>query len=137
MAAPDCSAGFFSQLWSGNAIVCNKTFQEYEVQTEKDAVQSVADNAKEAYGEGSAIANLTQTTATQQEAQVEADVANVTEAISSSTAGQIFTTCDNGGSGIAIPGLPCVNWSYIGIGFGVIVLLYLLAVFAPLISRSR
>ena len=137
MAAPDCSAGFFSQLFAGNAIVCNKTFQNYEVQSEKDAIQSVADNAAAAYGEGSSVAQIAQTTATQQEAQATDDVQNVTDTIAASTVDQLFTTCDDGNSGIAIPGLPCIDWTYLGIGIGVLILLYFVAVFSAFIPKPR
>lgn len=137
MADDPCSAGFFSKLFSGNAIVCSETFQNYEKTQETAAIQSVADNASAAYGEGSAIAQLTQTTATQQEAQVTGDVADVTTAIADSTAGQLFTTCDNGDAGLALPGLPCVPWLYLGFGVGALVLLYVLALVSSVIPRSR
>src|SRR5271168_4851644 len=88
-----CSASFVSQVFSGNAIVCSQTFQDYETEDATSQIQSVVDNANTNYGEGSATAQVAQTIATQQEAQTAADVASTTSAVASSTVGQIFTTC--------------------------------------------
>lgn len=132
-----CDASFVSQVFAGNAVVCSKTFQQYETKSAQAQIQSVVDNANTAYGEGSATAQVADTVATQQEAQSASDVAGVTQAVASSKVGQIFTTCDSGDSGLAIPGLPCVSFKWLGIGAGVLVALYVLAVVASFVPRPR
>jgi len=132
-----CSAGFLSQVFSGNAIVCSDTFKNYEAESEKSQIQSVADNAAAAYGQDSLAANVAQTAADQQEQQATDDVNNVTDAVASSTAGQIFTTCSDGSGGLAIPGLPCIDYNYIIYGVIGLVLLYVFATVASFIPKPR
>jgi len=132
-----CSAGFLSQVFSGNAIVCNQTFQDILADDEVSQIQSVVDNAVQNYGADSSTVQVAQTAASQQEAQAASDVANVTDAISSSTVGQIFTTCSSGDSGLSIPGLPCISFFWIGIGLASLVALYILAIVSSVIPRPR
>lgn len=132
-----CDAGFLSQVFSGNAIVCSKTFQDYEASSEKSQIQSVADNAAEYYGDGSPTAQIAQATATQQIGEADMDVTNVTQAVSSSKVGQIFTTCDSGDSGLAVPGLPCISFKWLGVGVAALVALYFLAVVSSFVPRPR
>lgn len=132
-----CDASFFAQVFAGNAVVCNKTFQNYETKSAQDSIQSVVDNANTNYGSGSAVANVAETTAAQQEAQVTADTANVIEAVANSKVGQIFTTCDSGDAGLAVPGLPCISWKYLLYGAAALVALYVLALISSLVPRPR
>jgi hypothetical protein len=124
-------------VFAGNAIVCSKTFQDYETSSAEAQIQTVVDNANTNYGEGSATAQVAQTIATQQEAQSAADVAATTDAVASSTVGQIFTTCASGDSGLAIPGLPCISFKWIAIGIGGLVVLYFLALVSSFVPRPR
>lgn len=132
-----CSASFLSQVVSGNVIVCNSAFQDFEESSATDQIQSVVDNAVSNYGENSAAAQTAQTFAEQQEAQISDDVQSVTESVASSNVDQIFTQCDDGNSGLAIPGLPCIDWTYIGIGIAALILLYIVALFSSIIPRGR
>jgi len=132
-----CDAGFLSQLFAGNAITCSSTFQDYEQASETSQIQSVVDNANTYYGEGSPTAQIAASTAAQQEAQATADVSNVTNAVASSKIGQIFTTCDSGASGLAVPGLPCVSFKWLGLGLAALIGLYFLAVVSSFVPRPR
>lgn len=136
-ATNPCASSFLSQVFAGNAIVCSKTFQDYETDEAKSQIQSVVDNANTNYGEGSSTAQIAQAVATQQEAQSAADVAATTDAVASSTVGQIFTTCASGDSGLAIPGLPCISFKWIGIGLAALVALYFLALVSSFVPRPR
>lgn len=136
-AVSPCTDNFFSQLVKGNALACSTTFQNYETSSAQDSIQSVADNAATYYGPDSTVSDVAATTAAQQEAQSPSDVANTTQAVASSTVGQIFTTCPDGGSGLAIPGLPCINFSYIAYGVLGLVALYVLALVASFVPRPR
>src|SRR4029077_1287922 len=137
MATSPCDASFLSQVFSGNAIVCSSTFQQMETTDATAQIQSVVDNADTYYGDSSPAAETAATAAAQQEAHISADISNVTESVSSSTVGQVFTTCPNGGSGIAIPGLPCINFSYILYGAIALFALYFLAVVSSFVPRPR
>jgi len=136
-APSPCSSSFLSQVFAGNAIVCSKTFQDYETDDANSQIQSVVDNANTNYGEGSATAQVAQTIATQQEAQTSADIASTTDAVASSAVGQIFTTCASGDSGLAIPGLPCISFKWIAIGIAGLVALYILALVSSIVPRPR
>jgi hypothetical protein len=134
-AASPCSAGFGSQLLSGNLITCSSTFKDYLQSSETDQIQSVADNAAANYD--SDVANVAQTAADQAESQAQSDVDNVTNAVASSTYAQVFTTCDDGNAGLSLPGLPCIDWTYLGLGVAALVVLYFVAVFSSFIPRGR
>jgi ribulose 1,5-bisphosphate carboxylase large subunit-like protein len=136
-ATNPCNDSFLSQIWSGNAIVCSDTFKNYETKNANTQIQSVVDNAKTNYGEGSATAQIAESVATQQEAQTASDVENVNQAVAKSKVGQIFTTCDSGDSGLAIPGLPCISFKWIALGIGGLVVLYFLALVSSVIPRPR
>jgi hypothetical protein len=138
MAASDpCSASFLSQVFSGNAVVCSSTFQQMETTDATAQIQSVVDNADTYYGEDSPAADTAATAAAQQEAHVSADISNITESISSSTVGQVFTTCDDGNSGLAIPGLPCIDWDYLLYGVIALIVLYFVAIISSFVPRPR
>ena len=137
-----CDANIFSQLFSGNAIVCSTTFQNYETTSGEAQIQQVADNEQAQADVGQvpqANADIAQTAADQQEAQVSGDVQNVTQAIGNSTVDQFFTTCPSGSSGIAIPGtgLPCIPWKYLGIGVALLLVTYVVAVFSSVLPHPR
>ncbi len=139
-AVNPCTDNFFSQVLKGNAIVCSTTFQDYETSSAQDSIQSVADNAQTQADLGNLsqdAADVAQTAADQAEAQSPGDVANTTQAIATSTAGQIFTTCPNGGSGLAVPGLPCINFSYLAYGAIILIVLYVLALVSSFVPRPR
>lgn len=130
-----CSSSFLTNLFAGNAIVCSQTFQASEAASEQSDIQSVVDNAQAAYGADSTTADVAETAATQQEAQISSDVANVTNAVAASTAGQFFTTCPSGDSGLALGGLPCISFKWLGVGLVGLLLLYFLAIFSSVIPR--
>jgi hypothetical protein len=130
-----CQASLFSQVFSGNAIVCSSTFKDYETKSAQDSIQSVADNAAKFYD--STVADISQTAADQQEAQVPTDVQDTSESIANSTVGQVFTTCSNGDSGISVPGLPCIPWSYLAYGGIALIVLYFLAIISSFVPRPR
>jgi len=135
-----CNDSLFGRVLSGNAIVCSSTFKDYLTKSEQDAVQDVADRAQAQADAGyisQHSADVAQTAADQQSEQADADTENVTDAIAKSKVGQIFTTCDNGDSGLAIPGLPCVSWKWIGIGAAALVVLYVLALVSSFVPRPR
>lgn len=132
-----CSRSYLSQLFSGNAIVCSTTFKNYLVSDEQASVQKVVDNAQTYYGTDSAAAQVAEATATQQEAQAPGDVTNTTDSVAASMAGQFFTTCNNGDSGIALPGLGCVSWKYLSYGAIALVVLYFLALVSSFVPRPR
>jgi hypothetical protein len=134
---PACNASVFSQLVSGNLIVCSSTFQSAQVESEQAQIQSVADNAAQNYGDDSVVANITQSAADQQEAQASSDVTAIDNAIAASNVDQFFTTCSDGNDGIAIPGLPCINYTYILYGLIALVVLYFLAVAQSFVPRPR
>lgn len=133
MSTSPCAAGFLSRVFSGNEIVCNSSFQNMETTNATSQIQSVVDNADTFYDD--TVSSVAQTAATQQEAQVSFDVANVTDAISSSTAGQFFSTCPDGNGGIAIPGGPCIDYEYLIFGVLALVALYFIAIFSSFIPK--
>jgi hypothetical protein len=137
VAPNPCADSFLSQVWSGNVIVCAKTFKDYETKSAQDQIQTVVNNANTYYGTGSSAAQVAEATATQQEAQSSADVTNVTDAVASSKVGQIFTTCGDGNSGLAIPGLPCIDFKYMLYFVVAMVLLYALALVSSIVPRPR
>ena len=139
-AANPCNDSFLSQVFSGNAIVCSDTFKNYLTTSESDAVQKVADNAQAQADAGlisQESADVAQTSADQQEAQATDDTTNVTTAIANSKVGQIFTTCDNGDAGLAVPGLPCISWKWLGIGAVALIALYVAALVSSVVPRPR
>lgn len=137
MSTSPCAASFFSQVFSGNAIVCNSTFQNSEISDATAQIQSVVDNADTFYGDDSPASATAATAAAQAESQVTSDVQNVTDSISSSTVDQVFTTCNDGSSGISVPGLPCIDWKYIAIGGVILVVLYFAAIISSFVPRPR
>lgn len=130
-----CQAGFVSQLFSGNAIVCSSTFKDYETKSAQESIQAVADNASTYYDDR--VAGVAQAAADVQESYVPTDVQDTSEYIASSNVGQVFTTCGNGSAGIAIPGLPCIPYSYLMYGAIALVVLYILALVSSFIPRPR
>jgi hypothetical protein len=132
-----CSDSLISQIFKGNAITCSDTFKDYLVGQEKDSIQSVVDNAATYYGEDSTTVHVAQTAASQQEAQAENDVKQITDDVAASNFGQIFTTCDDGNGGLAIPGLPCINYTYLLYGGIALVVLYFVAIIASFVPRPR
>jgi hypothetical protein len=137
MATNPCATSFLSQVFSGNAVVCNQTFQDSETTDATAQIQSVVDNADTFYGEDSPAFATASTAASQQEAQVSADISNVTNSVASSNVGQIFTTCDDGNGGLAIPGLPCIDYNYLIYGVVGLIVLYILALVNSIVPRPR
>jgi hypothetical protein len=134
-ASNPCTSSFITQLVSGNAIVCNFTFEASQAQDEVDQIQTVVDNAVSNYGSDSPTATAAETAALQQQAQASDDVTSIDTDIANSSVDQVFTTCDDGNAGLQIPGLPCIDWTYLLIGIGLLVVLYFAAVFSSLIPR--
>ena len=140
-----CDANYLSQFVSGNIIVCSTTFQDYETFTGQAEIDQVAVNAASQAiqaaqnGDFSKLStvNVAATAALQQEAHVPSDVANTTDAVASSTVGQIFTTCGNGDAGLAIPGLPCIAFKWLALGIGGLVVLCFLALVSSIVPRPR
>ena len=136
MSSAPCDAGFLSQVFSGNAIVCNSSFQQYETDSGVAQIQSVIDNADTFYS-GTAADAVANTVGSQQETQVSEDVANVTDSISNSSAGK---TCSDGSPGIDLTflGGPCIKFLWLEIGGGIIIaliILYFLAIFSSVIPK--
>jgi hypothetical protein len=132
-----CSDSLLSQIFKGNAIACSQTFQDYEAGQEKDSIQSVVDNAQEYYGDNSDVVQVATTAAAQQEAQAVDDVTNVVDSVAASNYAQIFSTCDDGNGGLSIPGLPCIDYTYLLYGAIGLVVLYFVALFSSFIPRPR
>lgn len=132
-----CSDSLISQIFKGNAITCSSTFQDYLVGQEKDSIQSVVDNAAEYYGPDSSTVQVATTAASQQEAQAVDDVKNVVDSVAASNYAQVFSTCDDGNGGLAIPGLPCIDYTYILYGVIALVVLYFVAVISSFVPRPR
>lgn len=132
-----CSDSLLSQIFKGNAITCSDTFKDYLAGSEVDSIQSVVDNAKEYYGDDSTVVSVAETAASQQEAQATSDIQSAVDTVTSSNYAQVFSTCDDGNGGLSIPGLPCIDYTYLLYGVIALVVLYFVAVFASFIPRPR
>lgn len=144
MANDPCSAGFFSKLFSGNAIVCSDSFRAAQTASGEAQIQSVADNAAENYND--LVATATQTAADKQAAQVSSDVNAIDDSVAASTLGRIFQADCDGSPGIdlSIVGGPCIKNSTLkevalGLLLALIVgfFIYGAAILGPFIPKGR
>lgn len=142
----DCSASIFSQILSGDALVCSKTLQNYETSSSQKSVQAVADATVANQGADSVAAQVTEQFAATQEALAPNDTSNVTSAIVASSAGKVFGASCNGEPGLdlSLVGGPCLTYTLLKeIGLGILLalavgtFLYGAAVLGPFIPKGR
>lgn len=125
MATNPCDAGFLTQLWQGNAIICSQTFQQSQV---ADAVQQQTDtlnNVIQNYGNDS-IQSQVATQATKAAiAATPGDVSSIDASIASSGIGNPLGNPDCSGVDLTIVGLGCIQSYYIWIAVAIVTLLLL------------
>lgn len=136
MASDPCAAGFFSQLFHGNALLCVQ--KSGNVAAGQAEIQSVADNASQAYGPDSIAAQVAQQTADVQKNYVVGDVTQITSDIGNSDIGNplLNDSCD--GLDFTVVGLGCLTKTTLYVVAGIIVLIILGPYLLPyLLPRRR
>lgn len=125
--------GFLTNLWNGNAIVCNDTFKQSQIDSGQAEIQSAVDNAPD-----SAAQQVGQQVANAQKLAFVSDVnAIFSDVAKSATAGK---TCDDGSPGIDLTliGLPCLKYSWFkwgAVAVAGLILLYVLALANSIVPR--
>lgn len=141
-----CSAGFFSRLFSGDAIICSGAFQSYEQSQEEAGIQSVADNASTNYGAGSLTASVAAQASNAQILASKLDTSTINSELAQTDAGKILnSTCDGApGIDLSIVGGPCLSYDqlkkyglYAGLGIGALIILYVLGIVSSFIPKRR
>lgn len=130
-----CDQSFISQVLSGNAIVCDSTFQDALTSAEQSDIGQVVQNAVDNYGSDSAAAVATASEGAQQAANAVSDNQAITNSIANTP------TCGLDFSFIGGPCIPYKTLEEIGIGLAAALLLgffiYGYAILSPFIPKGR
>ena len=130
--ATDCSASFLSQLWSGNAIICNSTFRNYEaaqaVKQQVDTLQNVQTNYA---GQTDVIAAAEASTAAAI-AAAPGDTQDAIDSVLNSCAGDPLSCSDCDGINLSLFGGGCLSWTWIYIALAIVAGLILLFILTDL-----
>ena len=91
MASAGCDAGFFSRLFSGNAIVCSDAYKSYLAGQDAQQIISDAEYAKSNYQGNQVVQNIWNDVESSAETTATADVNGITNSLAKDA-----TTCSGG-----------------------------------------
>jgi hypothetical protein len=127
--ASGCDAGFWSQLFSGNAIVCSDTFKQYEAGQSTKQIIDATEYAKSNYP-GNAVVAAIQDDAASTAAQFSQDSVNV-------IASQLADNPSCEGLDFSWLGGPCITKTWLYVAGGLAAAIFFFVYVAPLLSLFK